>query len=178
MKKSFAVLIFALVAVLPWTGIAHADSIFSNGATLRGGSGTAWSSDLGLDYHYPLHLDDPGDGASDIIGQGNTNPFTPWNHYFDGESVDNISYYASPAYLSSALHMDISPGGNVEGKVNHVHIDNISPPVGGYGLGAYSAVNGLLLFDPNYAGVQPMSTMPSIGGSPVILICPGIVMQY
>ena len=151
MKRSVAACVFALVALLPWAGLSYA-GINSYGAQLRGGSGTDWSSDLGLDYHYPIHLDDPGDGASDIIGPGSTGPFKPWNHYFNGESLDSISYYSSPGYLSSALHVYIAPGGDVEGKINHIHIDNTVPPVGGYGLGSHSAVNTTFVFDGGTPG--------------------------
>lgn len=151
MNKSVAASVFAFVALLAWAGYSHA-GINSYGAVLRGGSGTDWSSDLGLDYHWPLHLDDPADGASDTIGPGSTNPFKPWNYYFNGESVDSTSYYSSPSYLSSALHVAIAAGGDVEGKVSHIHIDNTVPPVGGYGLGSHSSVNATFAFDGGTPG--------------------------
>ena len=126
---------------------AHA-GINSDGAWLRGGSGTDWSSSLGPDYNYPIvpELGEP------QVGPGNTSPQRPAFYFFHGESLDNSSYYSSPDYLGSAQRVEIADSGNVEGKVHHWRADTTIPEVGGNGLGAHSNVNTNFVFDGGTPG--------------------------
>ena len=138
-NRSFAVSTSTVVALLLWGGMSYAD-IISGGAQVRGGAGTAWSSDLGLDHRYPISLDDTRDNTSPI-GPGSTTMSHPFGHYLSGESVYNSSYYVSPGFLGASQRIDIAPAGDVAGMVHRVHMESKVPQVGVYGLGAQSAVD-------------------------------------
>ena len=135
----------ALALALGCVSIAHA-GITSEGALVTGASGTEWSSDLGLDYTYPISPTAP------VFGTGGTSPVRPDGYLFQGESIDNYSYYSSPAYLGSTSHTDIGSSGAVEGVVHHIHMENTVPGVGFYGLGAYSQVQTKFNFDGGTPG--------------------------
>ena len=143
--RTIPVLAFSLVF-----SSAHA-GIISDGAQVRGGSGTDWSSDLGLDYRYPISLDDPADFTSPI-GTGSTSMTHPFGYYLSGESVYNSSYLSSLSYLGASQRIDIAPAGDVEGVVHRVHMESTVPPVGTYGLGAHSSVNTNFFFEGGTPG--------------------------
>lgn len=150
MTRILAAAPITFLALLLSGGLCHA-GIVSEGAQVRGASGTDWSSDLGLDYRYPISLDDPGDFTSPI-GTGSTTMSHPFGYYLSGESVYNESYFSSLGYLGSFQRIDIAAAGDLEGKVHNVHMESTVPPVGVYGLGAHSAVNTNFYFSGGIPG--------------------------
>jgi hypothetical protein len=134
-----------VVMLLLWGGVSHA-GITNDGAQLSGASGTIWSSDVGPEYNFPL------DPAASSTGTGSTTMAHPPSYYVNGESVFNNSYYSSPAYLGISQRIDLAPAGNIEGVVEHVHMEATIPQVGYYGLGADSSLDSRFFFEGGTPG--------------------------
>jgi len=131
MNKTPMLRVLVFAALFASAGAAHADPIVTDGASIRGGSGVSYAIPASANsYFWGLHSDDPADGASTRTpGHGSTSPDTPFGHIFAGENVDNEVFYGSDRALSSAFHVDIAPAGDINGKVDHVHLDaNIDGP--------------------------------------------------
>jgi hypothetical protein len=146
MSRTIAASKIALAILFFGTGQSHAD-ITNAGAQLWGGSGTIWSSDLGLEYNYAL---DP--SASTNFGTGSTTMTHPPSDFVNGESVFNNSYFLSPSFLGSSQRIEIAPAGSIEGVVQHVHMEATVPGVGYYGLGASSTLNTRFFFEGGTPG--------------------------
>ena len=143
MKRIFTLKVSVLVALFGCAGVAHASTITTSGAILRGISDVSYAIPASANsYAWGLHSDDPLTGASTRTpGHGSTSPDTTFSHFFAGESVLNDVFFAPDHALSSGMQVDIANAGDINGKVNHVRLDANIDDASGIHRRASSAVN-------------------------------------